>query len=274
MDNSLRICRHNITAEALSVYWHAKLNPNSVDYFNLYISEDAINFFIFKKVYDNPGEDKRTIRVYYNRNDEGLQVKTYYLIITTVDNYGVESNPADSPIFTASLNAYGNDEEATVGYVDAQDAILQSQITTNLSTLNAHITNFSNPHHVTAGQIGAEPSWFEFTAGQNLAAGSIVRISAANTVVRADHSSINTCRSTIGITIEAKNAGETIKVYENDEYDFGAPVLVAGSIYYLSDNGTITNDPSTFAAPDVVLQIGIAKTTSIIIMDLKEPLGL
>jgi len=285
-NNDLLISTFLVAAGEFSIYWRNNASANS---YKIYISktENGVYSYLKKEYNTLPAKLNGSITSLVKRSDYSLDMGDYWVKITRITDSG-ESILSDSPATLITVPLYPDTDdggsvdpalEGRVATLEAEMVVVQGDITTiqgDITTLQTDLTNhladFSNPHHVTATQIGAEPGYFEFVAGENLAAGLMVRISAANTVLRADHSAIATCRSTIGMTIQTKAIGETIRVIENDEYDFGAAVLTAGATYYLSNNGTITDDISAFVAGEIVLEVGKAKTTSIFIVTVKDPI--
>ena len=137
-----------------------------------------------------------------------------------------------------------------------------SQKTIDFLTTNYDVT-FST---VTASEYVGIPSdqFSTITAGENLSAGDVVRISGGQ-AYKADNTSEAGVTAVVGVCNTTVSSGGTVKI----DYGFydGFSSLVAGTLYYLGTSGGITaTKPSTY-----IVKLGVAVSTTRINFDIVSP---
>jgi hypothetical protein len=117
---------------------------------------------------------------------------------------------------------------------------------------------------VTANSFSGLPTeTFTLTAGEDLTAGDVVRISAGQ-ALKATNASKAGITSVVGVASETITSGNNIKIaYTN--YD-GFTGLTLGTTYYVGVDGAVTATKPSFG-----MEIGTAVSTSRINIDIKEP---
>jgi hypothetical protein len=115
-----------------------------------------------------------------------------------------------------------------------------------------------NVNKVTASEYVGIPSdqFSTLTAGENLSAGNIVRVSGGQ-VYKADNTSSAGVTSIVGVCNTTVSSGGTVKV----DYGFynGFSSLTAGTMYYVGTSGAITSTRPTGA---YVVEVGRAVSTT------------
>lgn len=105
-----------------------------------------------------------------------------------------------------------------------------------------------------------------WTAAVGVAVGDVVVASAANTVSRADSTSVATAIPFVGIV--SALAGFNATVVYAGEFAFGAPVLVPNFVYFLGiAPGSLTAIPPTGPSGSVVQRVGYAKSATVLVLD-------
>lgn len=104
---------------------------------------------------------------------------------------------------------------------------------------------------------------FTLTAGEDISAGDVVRISAGQ-ALKATNASRAGITSVVGVASETITSGNNLKIaYAN--YD-GFSGLTLGTTYYVGVDGAITSTKPSFG-----MEIGTAVSTSRININIKEP---
>lgn len=136
-----------------------------------------------------------------------------------------------------------------------------SQKTIDFLTTNYDVT-FST---VTASEYVGIPSdqFSTITAGENLSAGDVVRISGGQ-AYKADNSTSGGITAVVGVCNTTVSSGQTVKI----DYGFydGFSSLTVGTLYYLGTSGAITaTKPSTY-----IVELGVAVSTTRINFTIKS----
>lgn len=142
------------------------------------------------------------------------------------------------------------------------DIDANSQKTIDFLTTNYDVTFNS----VTASEYVGIPSdqFSTITAGENLTAGDVVRISGGQ-AYKADNSTSAGITAVVGVCNTTVSSGQTVKI----DYGFynGFSSLTAGTIYYIGTSGAITaTKPSLYP-----VEIGTAVSATRININIKEP---
>ena len=141
------------------------------------------------------------------------------------------------------------------------DIDANSQKTIDFLTTNYDVAFNS----VTASEYVGIPSdqFSTITAGENLSAGDVVRISNGQ-AFKADNSTSGGITSVVGVCNTAVSSGQTVKI----DYGFynGFSSLTAGTLYYIGTSGAITaTKPSLYP-----VEIGRAVSATRINLNVKE----
>ncbi len=123
-----------------------------------------------------------------------------------------------------------------------------------------------NVNQVTASTYVGIPSdqFSTITAGENLSAGDVLRISSGQ-AFKADNTSEAGVTAVVGVCNTTVSSGGTVKI----DYGFydGFSSLSAGALYYLATSGAITaTKPSTY-----IVELGVAVSTTRINFNIKSP---
>lgn len=128
---------------------------------------------------------------------------------------------------------------------------------------NANIT-VDQQGRITAASSGTGTAE-TYTAGEAISAGDLVYVSAAGTVMKADANAV--AKAAIGFAPSSISNGATGTVIFGSGKITGLSGLTAGSQYFLSNAATgavALYSSLTYTAPDVVQQVGIAESTTVL----------
>lgn len=142
------------------------------------------------------------------------------------------------------------------------DIDANSQKTIDFLTTNYDVAFNS----VTALEYVGIPSdqFSTITAGENLSAGDVVRISNGQ-AFKADNSTSGGITSVVGVCNTTVSSGQTVKIDYGFYNNFSS--LTAGTVYYVGTSGGITSTKPT----NYPLEIGTAVSATRININIKEP---
>ncbi len=123
---------------------------------------------------------------------------------------------------------------------------------------------------LTPSDIGAVSKFIEVTGGTGgVAAYQVVYVTSSDTVQAANAEEPSHAGRVVGMATEVIAQAETGKIQLSGEIENTLWSLVAGSAYFLSAGGDISNTPSSVG---FIQRIGVAKSATKLLLNLSEPI--
>lgn len=119
----------------------------------------------------------------------------------------------------------------------------------------------------TAGEAGV--AIMTRTAGEAIGAMRVVVATSDDTVVKADPDNVDHFGRTVGITTQAANEGDPIKVQSWDIIDNSGLQFTPGAWLYVGDNGALVENPPESAWWQIV---GFALSETLFDVTMREPI--
>jgi hypothetical protein len=127
---------------------------------------------------------------------------------------------------------------------------------------------------ITAANVvpGADSSAVTGVAGETIAAGKAVYLSSTTKkwMLADSNSATAEARQAKGIALNGASLNQPIAVHKNGDITIGA-TLVAGTAYYLSDTPGGICTLADVGAGEYVCLLGLAKSTSVLSVDIQFP---
>lgn len=119
---------------------------------------------------------------------------------------------------------------------------------------------------------GSNASLVQGTAGEALVAGKAVYLSSATKkwMLADSDSAAAEARKATGIALNGASLNQPVAVQTSGDITLGA-TLVAGTAYYLSETAGGIQPVADLATPEVVCLMGLAKSTSVLALNIQYP---